>query len=443
MQNTIKKIILILTITILIGGISFGFIFYQNSQKTIQTNGGDVTNTDPTRTPFQTRISTSTNNTTVTEEEVEPAINPETPITIKKTRLSQLWSEPVSGFDFVFKDIEVVSTSTNNSSTSTIKNIQNKKVLKDQLYIYLWDRKTGHIYENLASTTDLIKISNYTLPGAQEVFFGDNSNVIVRSLNDDNETIKTQYIKLNKEFSSSRIYNTEIKDININSTNFAFSSNAKRLFYFIKNTGKGVISNFDGSVKTNAISTTLSELLPQYVNKDLIGLNTKPSAYFKGYLFTLNTNGTGKNSYILGEKYGLNTLISPDGNKVIYSEILNDTLETFIYDVKTKSSIYLSQATLTDKCVWSSDSKQILCAIPQRLYLAPYPEAWYKNEVSFSDNIWSINPENGSFKIVVPLQDQVATPIDVYKMQISNNGKYLIFQDKNTLTLWKYYLLLD
>ena len=386
------------------------------------------------------RTPTSTGVETIIEDSA-PATNPANNTVVAKPRLVELWKEPVSGFDFVFKDIEVVSTSTNNSTSSIIKSIQNKKILKDQQFIYLWDRKTGHIYENLASTSDITKISNYTLPGAEEVFFADNSSMIIRKLESDNDLISTAYMKLTKEFSSSTIYTATVKDITIDSNNVSFSPTAKRLFYFINRTGRGVIASIDGSTRSNAINTTISEWLSQYVNKDLIALTTKPSAYFKGYLFSLNTNGAGKNTYFLGEKYGFNTLVSPDGKKVIYNEILNNGLETFIYDIKSKNITYLTQATIVEKCAWAADSKQVFCAIPQKLYEAPYPDAWYKDDISFADNIWSINPETGAFRVVVPLQDQVPTSIDVYKMVVSPDNKYLLFQDKNTLHLWKYDLV--
>lgn len=439
MQNNIKKIIIISTLLVLVVGVFFGFKFYQNSKKP-QSYTAPTNNTDSARTPFQTKVSTSTGVETVTEDG-EPATNPEINTVATKPRLVQLWKEPVSGFDFVFKDIEAISTSTSNATSSIIKSIQNKKVLKNQQFIYLWDRKTGHIYENLASTSDIVKISNYTLPGAEEVYFADNSSAVIRKLENDNDLISTSYMKLTKEFSTSTAYTAAVRDINIDSNNISFSSTAKRLFYFINRTGRGVIASIDGSTRTNAISTTISEWLSQYVNKDLIVLTTKPSAYFKGYLFSLNTSGTGKNTYILGEKYGFNTLVSPDGKKVIYNEILNNNLETFIYDVKSKNITYVTQATIVDKCAWSADSKQVYCAIPQKLYQAAYPDAWYKNEVLFSDNIWSINPETGSFTVTIPLQDQVPASIDVYKMVVSPDNRHLLFQDKNTLTLWKYDLV--
>lgn len=449
MQNNLKKIILILTLIVIAVGIYFGYTFYKNS-KTPSMNPGGVTNIDRNRTPFQTRVSTSTPAETTTEEEVSVE-NPTVDIVIKeKPRLVELWKEPVSGFDFVFKDIEIISTSTTNS-TSSIKNttnstsstvitksIQNKRILKNQEHIYLWDRKTGHIYENLASTTEIDKISNYTLPAVENVFFADNSSLISRSLNNDNETISTKYIKLVKEFSTSTIYKAEVKDINIDSKNISFSAINKKIFYFLNRTGSGIVSSLDGSSRINAINTAISEWLSQYVNKTTIALTTKPSAYFKGYLFTLNPDGNSKNIYILGEKYGFNTLMSPDGKKVIYNEILNNTLETFIYDIATKSSTYLSQATIVDKCVWTNDSKTIYCGIPQRLLQAPYPDAWYRNDITFSDNIWSIDSETGDFRLVIPLQDQLLNPIDVYNIKVSNSNNYLLFQDKNTLNLWKY-----
>jgi hypothetical protein len=95
---------------------------------------------------------------------------------------------------------------------------------------------------------------------------------------------------------------------------------------------------------------------------------------------------------------------------------------------------------LADKCTWEPDSALIYCAIPQKLASAAYPDAWYQNQTDFSDNIWSINPETGEFRVVIPLQDQVSTPIDAYNIKISKTKRYLLFQDRYSLTLWKYQL---
>ena len=435
MQNIIKKIIIILIIIIFGLGIYFGYKFYKVSQGDL-SDYNTVTNTNPTRTPFQTRVSTSTQANNIQEGEEKSVENPTTNTT--KSKLVQIWKEPVSGFDFIYKDIEEVDTSTNNSTTSVVQAIKNKKVYRNQEFIYLWDRKTGNIYENLASTTDLNKLSYFTLIGAEEVLFIDNISAIIRKVSDDNETISTTYLKLIKDTATSTLYNANVGNINISSSNLSLSKETKRLFYFINNTGTGVLSSFDGGVRTNVLNTVLSEWLSQYVNKTTIALTTKPSAYFKGYLFFVNSSGTQDNQYILGDKYAFTTLVSPDGKKVLYNEISDNLLQTSIYDVKSKRITALTQATLSEKCVWADDSSKIYCAIPQQLLLAPYPDAWYQGSTSFSDNIWSINPETGQFTVEIALQDQLTTPIDAYHLKISKDKKYLLFQDKYNLTLWKY-----
>lgn len=475
-KNPYKTILIVLILLVIGVGVYFGITFYKASLNKAEPI---VTNPKTSKTAFQQRVSTSTNVEDpqigiFTNSPVENTTTNQTPSdTVLKQRLVQLWKEPVSGFDFVYKDIEVTSTSssivakpvvvaaTTTSASTTIRSIDEKKevvkkpvveatttpviiykktIFKNQEFAYLWDRSTGHIYENLSSSTDVFKLSNFTLPRIQEAFFINPTTVVVRGVSSDNESITSRAIKLYKETSTSTIYSTNIKNLSINSEHISVLPNTGTLFYVVSKTGRGVSVNPDGSNLNTVINTSLTEWLYQYVNKDLVSLTTKPSAYFPGYLFFVKTNGTGNNEYILGGKYGLTTLVSPDGTKIIYNEIINDRLESFLFDVKTKKNIRLTQATLSEKCVWNKESTFVFCGIPQKLPNAPYPDAWYQNKTSFSDNIWSINASTGEFSVVVPLQDQLTTPIDVLSIKISSTGKYLLFQDRYSLTLWKYEL---
>lgn len=489
--NPLKKIIIILTILVIAVGAFFGVKFYQSSIN--QNNDPVVTDPKTGQTRLQVRTSTSS--------EPDPQIGllpnatsvPNTiniPTIPTKPRLTHLWKEPVSGFDFVYKDIEItstttvdkpvalpapkpvaVSTTTSASSSTTTKKIfsidekktpiqtptpppaepkpiatttptivYKKTIIKDQEFIYLWDRATGHIYENLSSTTGILRFSNYTLPRIEEALFTDAFSVLVREVGINNETIVTKNLTFFKEVATTTLYTANIKNIFLPAKQISLLTDSKKIFYFSPKTGKGMIMNTDGTSPTMIINTSLTEWLYQYVNKNTVSVTTKPSAYFPGYLFFVTTTGSGNNDYILGDKYGLTTLTSPDATKVLYNEIINDQLETFIFDVKSKSSIKLSQATLSDKCVWERSSKLLYCGIPQILSEAPYPDAWYQNKTRFADNIWSINPETGEFNIVVPLQDQVSKPIDIYNIKISKTNKHLLFQDRYSLTLWKYEL---
>lgn len=432
-QNSLKKIIIILIIIAIGIGIFFGVIFYRSSQN---TRTGQNRNTNPTTTPFQTRTATGSDITIVDDSTQADQVNnpePTSSLPVEAPRLVELWKEPVSGFDFLPKDIQVISTTTKGTTTVSIT-----KTIKNQIHINLWDRATGNIYENLASTTEVNRISNFTSPEAQEVFFITPTILLAREISPDNENIITSYINLYKETSTSTTYTATKKRIFVSTEHISVSQENRKMFYLLKNTGQAYVSNLDMSSVLNVLNTNITQWLPQYVNKTTLALTTKPSAYYQGYLFFINSTGTQDNQYILGDKYGFTTLVSPNGAKVLYNEIEGDLLFTSIYDIKTKKTVRLGQATLTEKCTWSNDSKKIYCAIPQRLALAPYPDVWYQGKTSFSDNIWSINPETGAFKVEIALQDQVTDPIDAYNLKVSTDSKYLLFQDKYKLHLWKY-----
>lgn len=434
-QNLIKKIIIALIVVVIGLGIFFGVTFYQASKGTQSSTRG-VTNTNTTRTPFQTRVATGSDITVVDNTPVQPEVKNPTPITklpVVASKLVQLWKEPVSGFDFLPKDIQILATSTKGTTT-----IVTTKTIKNQTHVYLWDRSTGNIYENLASSTKVLRISNFTSPKAQEVYFISPTTALARELSPDNETIVTSYINLFRETATSTLFTATKKRIFVNSEHLSVSPENRKMFYVQKNTGQAYVSNLDLSSILNVLTTNITQWIPQYVNKTILSLTTKPSAYFQGYLFFINSTGTQENQYILGDKYGFTTLVSPNGNKVLYTEIEDDLLFTSIYDIKTKRTVRLSQATLVEKCVWSSDSKKIYCAVPQTLPLAPYPDAWYQGLTKFSDNIWSIDTETGNFALEIALQDQVTEDIDAYNIKISADKKYLLFQDMYTQTLWKY-----
>ena len=441
-----KKILIVLIILVIGVGIFFGVKFY-NASKDVQNGIRTTRNTNPDRTPFQTRTATSGDVVITQDSQPNDVVNPNPTITapLPKPRLVQLWKEPVSGFNFINKDREVISTSTatttilvGSSTVATTTTVFKTVTIKDQQYIYLWDRASGNIYQNLASTTATERLSNYTLPGVEEAYFIDPLTVLTRAVDESGEFIETKYLRLFRDSATSSVFSATEKNISVNSQAVSYSNDTKKMFYFIDKTGQGVVANFDLSSFLRVIKTSLTEWIPQYVNRTTLAATTRASAYFQGYLFFINSNGAGDNQYILGDKYGFTTLVSPDGKKVLYSEIQEDLLQTSIYDIQTKTTIALTQSTLSEKCTWTADSKKIYCAIPQKLAIAPYPDVWYQGSTSFSDNIWSVDPITGEFDVVIALQDQVTDPIDAYNIKVSADSKYLLFQDKYTLTLWKY-----
>jgi hypothetical protein len=178
--------------------------------------------------------------------------------------------------------------------------IPKKNILKDQIFAYLWDRSTGNIYQNLASTTNVERLSNFTSPQAEEASFIDATTVLTKELDTNNEDIINSYITLYKETATSTIFTANKKRIFTNTEYISVLPDIKKMFYFLKGSGQGFVSNIDLSSVFRVLNTSLTEWLPQYVNKTTLAVTTKPSAYFKGYLFFVNSSGAQDNQYILG-----------------------------------------------------------------------------------------------------------------------------------------------
>ena len=144
------------------------------------------------------------------------------------------------------------------------------------------------------------------------------------------------------------------------------------------------------------------------------------------YFFDTN-NGNMKK--ILGGVRGLTTLANNDMTKVLFSE----NLKMQVYDVKENKSSNLLR-TLAEKCVWSVGGASVYCGVPIHPEDTHYPDAWYKGQVSFSDNIWKIDMENIFSESLT--SDYSDIELDVIKPALSLSDDYLVFINKKDSSLW-------
>jgi hypothetical protein len=171
-----------------------------------------------------------------------------------------------------------------------------------------------------------------------------------------------------------------------------------------------------------------------------IVLNTKPSGTADGYAYIFNPK-TKSLIKLAGNKKGLTTLMSPDGNRVLIGESTPGTMELEVLDRKTSEIKDLYIRTIPEKCVWSKkQSTLVYCAVPESISYNTYPDVWYMGAVSFSDAIWSINVVTNESRRVVQPSTLINQSLDMINMSLSKNEDFLMFQDKNDLSLWSYQL---
>lgn len=201
----------------------------------------------------------------------------------------------------------------------------------------------------------------------------------------------------------------------------------------------GITTLYTRNMVTNTslplYDSPFSEWIPQPIALNKIFLTTKASATVPGFLYELNTtNKTFKK--IIGSINGLTTLVSPDGNFILYSSSRGSEIQLHLYNVVSGTGTTLGVTTLPEKCTWNTTSTEIYCAIPDTLPLAQYPDDWYQGTISFTDTLWIINPITGSTNKLIDLREYKNSGINMVNLMISKGDRYLFFKDNTDKTLW-------
>ena len=165
----------------------------------------------------------------------------------------------------------------------------------------------------------------------------------------------------------------------------------------------------------------------------MITLTTKPSSDVPGYMYAIDPNKKDFNK-ILGDISGLTTLTSPNGKLTLYG---NSSLSLNVYNISTGEITPLIVRTLPEKCTWNKTSTIVYCAVPKSISGALYPDAWYRGEVSFMDDVWKIDIENGNANIVLDPTSILGEGLDGIKLTQDENENYLFFVNKKDSYLWR------
>jgi hypothetical protein len=78
----------------------------------------------------------------------------------------------------------------------------------------------------------------------------------------------------------------------------------------------------------------------------------------------------------------------------------------------------------------------VYCAVPSQPIKAIYPDDWYKGTISFIDKIWQSNATTGEIKLISSIVDTSDRVIDAFNLGLDPKDDFLIFMNKNDLSLW-------
>ena len=304
------------------------------------------------------------------------------------------------------------------------------------------ERATGHIYKINLDGTNNIRLSNATVPKSFEASWSYKSDkMAVRYFEDPAPgsiklAVKTFLASIGHLLKATSTSEAELKGLALPSSvsEIAVSPAEDKVFY-LSNAGdeltEGVVADFSNKSQKKIFELPFGEFNVSWPTKDNIVLLTKPSAKADGYLYFLNSK-TAILTRILGGVKGLTAVVSPDGEKIIFSGIGQDGTESKVYNVKSKAVSELGFATLADKCAWGKKNKNMVyCGVPLRISGSNQPDGWYQGTTSFDDGIWSKNISTGESKNILS-----RFGADIMNIFVSDDENYLIFTDKNNGTLW-------
>ncbi len=303
-------------------------------------------------------------------------------------------------------------------------------------YIRYTDRATGHIYDINPRTLEKIKITNITQPKIYDALFkADGSGVIYRSLKDDGDEIINTSIDLvpPKGTSTETLYSEVPTVLRGDIRNIAVS-NSGRVAFVSRGDGGVFVSQFNGTSPQKLFASSFTNWLIYWTANSII-ITAKPSAYADGYSYKLNAS-TGSLTRIAGPLYGFNLLINQPENKAILSYLEEDRIRTIYKDLKTDLQSELP-STFAEKCVWSHKQTSVVyCASPVGGVLVGEPDLWYQGKSHYLDQIWVINPETTLDEILIDPKKDFNVDIDVIDPFLTPDEDYLIFTNKNDLSLW-------
>ncbi|MEK7584916.1 MAG: hypothetical protein AAB455_00115 [Patescibacteria group bacterium] len=208
-------------------------------------------------------------------------------------------------------------------------------------------------------------------------------------------------------------------------------SPARDQFFTLETVGEDTIGKVT-TIKTGKTSLVFNSKLNQWLvawpEKSLLGLTSRPADNLPGYLYLVNLKNNSADPILSGIN-GLVTLISPSGQKILYSKIGNLGLELSLYIRSTKETRLLTVKTLANKCAWNNNSTFVYCAAPQSVGVGFSLVNRLLGGMKFNDLVWKINADTGTSQLVWA---ETAGLGDATQLLVTKDERKVIFIERET-----------
>jgi len=181
-----------------------------------------------------------------------------------------------------------------------------------------------------------------------------------------------------------------------------------------------------------------TEISPLPVSSD-ISYWPSPNAFTATSVNLVSFSGKDKKE-ILKDRFGVNILWSPNGQWGVVSytdQKGGHKTDLALMSPRDGQSQSLGFPSFASKCVWSTDSKFIFCAMPGNIpESAVLPNDWQEEKIETSDTFWKIEAVSGKKTRLIDAE-KISGSFDVLNPFLSKDEKTLFFVNKADGKLYK------
>lgn len=295
------------------------------------------------------------------------------------------------------------------------------------------DRATGHIYDLNLLTFEKTKITNTTIPKIYNAVFAPNgSSVILQTLEGDSVVSTSHSLTPPKAASTTDLYTMTSVGL-VRGIDELVTGQGNIIYYTLRNASGIISSSFSGGNTRTLYSSVFRDWRIVPFSNNLL-VYTKANSTIPGYAYVLRNTGGGL-SKILGPLNGLVVVPNSVGGYA-YSYNNNGSYRFFVkHEQKAEEISFLP--TIAEKCVWGKSKPYLIyCGIPEGGVGQNEPENWYQGKSKYFDRVWRLDARSEVAEVVAEPKKTVGVETDLINPLLTPNEDFLIFINKNDLSLW-------
>lgn len=293
--------------------------------------------------------------------------------------------------------------------------------------VYYVEAGTGHIFSLNSISGEENRISNITVPTANDALFTENAQVaaIISNGTSGGKTLTLVTLPQDGKELSSVVLSDKVE-------NYYFNSDGVLLYTtMVGDTLFGKKYTLDTKKTETLFTLPFTEATVRFTNNYMYTYPKRENV-LEGYLYSVESGKLTREDL---QGYGFSALARD--KYVLYTYLERNLLLSGLYDTETKERLLLPFVLMAEKCEFMADGINIFCGVPQSVDKDDV-DNWYKGLYTSNDELWIIDSTTGGTTFVANPVELAGRPVDVTKPTSSKSGDHLYFVNKTDKTLWMF-----